>query len=43
MGKEIKKRGRTGGMRAIQLDSQEKLYRHSDNQKVIETIYCAAP
>ena len=42
MGKEIKKRGRTGGMRAIQLDSQEKLYRLPDNQKVIETIYRAA-
>ena len=42
MTKAIKKRGRPKGMRAIQLDLQEKLYNHPDNQKVIETIYRAA-
>tara|TARA_A100001011_G_C13997833_1_gene710045 strand:- start:38 stop:208 length:171 start_codon:yes stop_codon:yes gene_type:complete len=38
MGKEIKKRGRLRGMRAIQLDLQEKLYNHPDNHKVIEVF-----
>ena len=42
MGALTKKRGRPQGMRAIQLDLQEKLYNHPDNQKVIETIYRAA-
>ena len=42
MDKSIKKRGRPQGMRAIQLDLQEKLYNHPDNHKVIETIYRAA-
>ena len=42
MDKEIKKRGRSPDMQAIQLDLQEKLYNHPDNQKVIETIYRAA-
>ena len=42
MGALTKKRGRPQGMRAIQLDLQEKLYNHPDNHKVIETIYRAA-
>ena len=42
MGALTKKRGRPQGMRAIQLDLQEQLYNHPDNQKVIETIYRAA-
>lgn len=42
MGALTNKRGRPQGMRAIQLDLQEKLYNHPDNQKVIETIYRAA-
>ena len=42
MDKEIKKRGRSPDMRAIQLDLQEQLYNHPDNHKVIETIYRAA-
>ena len=42
MDKEIKKRGRSPDMQAIQLDLQEKLYNHPDNHKVIETIYRAA-
>ena len=42
MGKEIKKRGRPSGMRAIQLELQEELYNHPDKHKVIETIYRAA-
>ena len=41
MDKEIKKRGRSPDMQAIQLDLQEKLYNYPDNHKVIETIYCA--
>ena len=42
MGALTKKRGRPQGMRAIQLDLQEKLYNHPDNHKVIETINRAA-
>ena len=42
MGKEIKKRGRPRGMRAIQLELQEELYSHPDNQKVVDMIYAAA-
>ena len=37
-----KKRGRPPGIRAAQLELQEKLYNHPDNHKVIETIYRAA-
>ena len=42
MGALTKKRGRPQGMRAIQLDLQEKLYNHPDNHKLIETVYPAA-
>ena len=42
MSREIKKRGRPCGMRAIQLELQEELYNHPNNHKVIETIYRAA-
>ena len=40
--KQLKKRGRPPGIRAAQLELQEKLYNHPDNHKVIETIYRAA-
>ena len=42
MNKMTKKRGRPPGIRAAQLELQEKLYSHPDNHKVIETIYRAA-
>ena len=42
MSREIKKRGRPCGMRAIQLELQEELYNHPNKHKVIETIYRAA-
>ena len=42
MNKMAKKRGRPPGIRAAQLELQEKLYNHPDNHKVIETIYRAA-
>ena len=42
MNKMTKKRGRPPVIRAAQLELQEKLYNHPDNQKVIETIYRAA-
>ena len=42
MNKQLKKRGRPPGIRAAQLELQEKLYNHPDNHKVIETIYRAA-
>ena len=42
MNKMTKKRGRPPGIRAAQLELQEKLYNHPDNHKVIETIYRAA-
>ena len=40
--KQLRKRGRPPGIRAAQLELQEKLYNHPDNHKVIETIYRAA-
>ena len=42
MNKQLKKRDRPPGIRAAQLELQEKLYNHPDNHKVIETIYRAA-
>ena len=42
MNKMTKGRGRPPGIRAAQLELQEKLYNHPDNHKVIETIYRAA-
>ena len=42
MGKEIKKRGRPAGIRASQLELQQKLFEHPDNNKVIEAVYRAA-
>jgi hypothetical protein len=42
MGKEIKKRGRPAGIRAAQLELQQKLFEHPDNNKVIEAVYRAA-
>ena len=42
MNKQLRKRGRPPGIRAAQLELQEKLYNHPDNHKVIETIYRAA-
>ena len=42
MNKMTKRRGRPPGIRAAQLEFQEKLYSHPDNHKVIETIYRAA-
>ena len=42
MNKMTEKRGRPPGIRAAQLELQEKLYNHPDNHKVIETIYRAA-
>ena len=42
MNKMTKKRGRPPGIRAAQLELQEKLYNHPNNHKVIETIYRAA-
>ena len=40
--KQLKKRGRPPGIRAAQLELQEKLYNHPDNHKLIETVYPAA-
>ena len=40
--KQLRKRGRPPGIRAAQLELQEKLYNHPDNHKVIETIYRSA-
>ena len=42
MNKMTKKRGRPPGIRAAQLELQEKLYNHPDNHKLIETVYPAA-
>ena len=42
MNKQLKKRDRPPGIRAAQLELQEKLYNHPDNHKLIETIYRAA-
>ena len=42
MNKMTKTRGRPPGIRAVQLELQEKLYNHHDNHKVIETIYRTA-
>ena len=42
MNKQLKKRGRPPGIRAAQLELQEKLYNHPDNHKLIETVYPAA-
>ena len=42
MNKQLKKRGRPPGIRAAQLELQEKLYNHPDNQKVADRIYAAA-
>ena len=42
MNKMTKRRGRPPGIRAAQLELQERLYNHPDNHKVIETIYRAA-
>jgi hypothetical protein len=42
MSKSLNKRGRPAGMRAFQLDLQQKLFEHPDNNKVIEAVYRAA-
>jgi len=42
MTKAIKKRGRTVGMRASQIDIQRPLYEHPDRAKVVEAIYRTA-
>ena len=42
MNKQLKERGRPPGIRAAQLELQEKLYNHPDNHKLIETVYPAA-
>ena len=42
MNKQLKKRGRPPGIRAAQLELQEKFYNHPDNHKLIEIIYRAA-
>ena len=40
--KQLKKRGRPPGIRAAQLELQEKFYSPPDNHKLIGTIYRAA-
>jgi hypothetical protein len=42
MSKSLKKRGRPAGIRAAQVELQQKLFAHPDNRKVIEAVYRAA-